>query len=145
MRLLTIDPCEDPGSGKMGIARFVDKELVYCGNTLDGHAADVVLVELPEVYLQSPGDPNILIRMAFTAGMVAANVPCVTISTVLPKEWKGQVPKEVHNNRTMATLTKREVGVFSACAVKPALRHNVLDAIGLGLWYLKRFYKEGVL
>jgi hypothetical protein len=59
---------------------------------------------------------------------------------VLPAQWKGQVPKAVHHKRVRATLMTDEQVVSDVYldTIKPALRHNVWDAIGLGLVVLGR-------
>jgi hypothetical protein len=49
-----------------------------------------------------------------------------------PREWKGSVPKPIHNTRVLGKLTSAE---------RKAIvndRHDVIDAIGLGLYYLGR-------
>lgn len=140
MRLIAIDPAYADPSNRLGIARFEDGELVYCGSSLDGHAADTVIVELPQVYLHgnTVGDPAILINLAFVAGRIVQCVPHVKTVTVEPREWKGQVPKDIHNSRTLRNMTPRELDILEACAVPKAYHHNVIDAIGLGIWYLEK-------
>lgn len=140
-RVLAIDPCKDPGSGRLGVARFdEDGELVYVNNIIDRHPCDVVVVELPQVYLHGRmvGDPDDLIGMAFTAGRIVSLISCGEVVTVKPAEWKGQVPKDIHNARTMAKLNEYEREVLEHSGVPKHLKHNLIDAIGLGLWYLKR-------
>lgn len=145
----------DPGVST-GWALFKDK-LVACGLiTWDGWNAEapefreawfatveefapnrVAVVELPQVYRasQSKGDPADLIDTAFRAGMLASWVqPWCAIKTVMPREWKGQLPKEVHHRRILAALTPEERAVLDACEAPRAKMHNVIDAVGLGLW-----------
>ncbi len=57
---------------------------------------------------------------------------------VTPAQWKGAVPKEVHQPRILAALTAAEQGVLDAAKVAPTLKNNVVDAIGLGLWAVGR-------
>lgn len=60
------------------------------------------------------------------------------VELVWPSTWKGSVPKNVHNQRVLACLTKDEL---SRVPVRPRARtpdHNCVDAIGLGLWKLGR-------
>jgi len=57
---------------------------------------------------------------------------------VKPREWKGQVPKDVHHARLVKTLTPDEMAMVERAA-PPSLRHNVLDAIGIGkYWFQSR-------
>jgi hypothetical protein len=58
-----------------------------------------------------------------------------------PEEWKGQVPKEVtHRRLEKIYLTDAEKFCRDQTlrAVPPSLRHNALDAIALGVEYLRR-------
>ena len=89
-------------------------------------------VEWPQVYRagRSKGDPNDLLLVAGVAGALGFN-------SVLPAEWKGQLPKEVVMQRVKAALSYYELG----CVELPAksLQHNVWDAIGIGLFACGRF------
>lgn len=59
---------------------------------------------------------------------------------VRPAEWKGQVPKDVMGRRIFAKLsdTEKERYGNETHRIRPSLRHNVLDAIGIGLWFFGR-------
>lgn len=95
---------------------------------------DLVVVECPVVYPRGAGkgeDPNDLIQVALSAG--ACMAACLHSVTVTPGEWKGQVPKDIHHRRIEPQLTeamRRDIN-----SVPAILRHNVLDAIALGLWW----------
>lgn len=63
------------------------------------------------------------------------------VTCVFPFEWKGTVPKGIHNVRTLQALTKKELAAIGAScyrggAVPPTIDHNMIDAIGLGKWRL---------
>lgn len=53
-----------------------------------------------------------------------------------PVQWKGQLPKDVGIRRIQAKLTPSEVERIERAG---ALTHNVLDAVGIGLWMVHRF------
>jgi hypothetical protein len=57
-----------------------------------------------------------------------------------PEEWKGQVPKEVCHRRLEGYLTSAEKFCRDQTlnSVSKSLRHNALDAIALGVEYLKK-------
>lgn len=97
------------------------------------------VVEYPQVYARGPGDPADLIELAGVVGAVVANLsespPC-EITGYLPREWKGQVPKEIQNARTLAKLGPGEKAAMVPCAA--SLVHNVWDAIGIGLAHLQK-------
>ena len=85
------------------------------------------------------GDPNDLVDVALVAGACAGLLPA-KVAFVKPRRWKGTAPKRVTNRRTREVLTSEEVHVYTVAmtAVPAGLRHNVLDAIGIGLWALGR-------
>jgi len=78
------------------------------------------------------------------------------VLTPLPERWKGQVPKHIHTARVIGGALAREKlprvegyqssapGLLSGlelsriCWETRALSHNIVDAIGIGLWALGR-------
>lgn len=79
-----------------------------------------------------------LTELAHVAGAVALVLGArgSDVESPLPKQWKGQLPKDVCNRRIEAKLTPLEAVVIER---EGALTHNIIDAVGLGLWALKRF------
>jgi hypothetical protein len=67
-------------------------------------------------------------------GVFAQAFRATTHLGVKPREWKGQVPKDVHHARLVKTLTPDELAMVEASA-PPSLRHNVLDAVGIGRYW----------
>jgi len=133
----------DPGKCA-GWARFDDatKRLVACGlyqwrekdalPPRDG----VTIVELPRVYPagRQPVPPNDLITLAYRAGLLARAVAqdgC--IETVYPHEWKKQVPDEILYSRILRELEESERKVIEAAGCAKSTKHNMLDAVGIGL------------
>lgn len=102
-----------------------------------GEPLDInMCIEAPQVYRASlqKGDPNILVALAgfsYTMATLAEN-PIL----YKPKEWKGNLPKEIMLNRIEAKLTTAERGRIQ-CRLKSKL-HNVQDAVGIGLYHLGR-------
>lgn len=135
MILLAIDPGRDTGW-----ARFDDQRLTLCGLTHpDDYRAtfapmrpDKVIIERPTIY---PGARNgdDIVTLAARMGMIKAQFGC-PIDEVEPRRWKHQTPKEIHNRRVIMQLAGNE----RALLPKGAKAHNVIDAVGLGLWALKR-------
>jgi hypothetical protein len=99
---------------------------------------DYFISEVPQVYRAgaSKGDPDDLIQLAGVVGVFAQAFRATTHFGVKPREWKGQVPKDVHHARLVKTLTPEELAMVEAAA-PPSLRHNVLDAVGIGQWFFK--------
>lgn len=95
--------------------------------------ADILLMEWPQIYAGGgKGDPNGLMAITAIIGGLIALYDSDRCRLVLPREWKGQVPKDVHNARVVASLDGRGRAILDACDAAPSLRHNVIDAIGLG-------------
>lgn len=141
----------DPGVNT-GWAYFLHGELYYCGVLgwrgfvpedvlrlqLASHC-DVLVVEKPQVYRagQQKGDQEDIIDTAVRAGIIVGKAVSVgELWTPMPREWKGQTPKPIHNRRVLETLTETE-RVRVPKLTKEKL-HNCLDACGLGLVKLGR-------
>lgn len=106
-----------------------------------GFVFDTAVIEKPRIY---PGgrtkNPNDLIEVAVSAGEWAGRLSGVSITFVTPSEWKGQVPKPIHHRRIRAQLTEAEGEVLNAGIgdYPPSKAHNIVDAVGLGLWTVGR-------
>lgn len=125
-----------------GLVRTKEEELGARGYALAGllPSGDFhVVVELPRVFpYQRKMRPNDLIDLAFIGGMCAFRG--ASASMVHPVIWKGQEKKEVNHKRVLNTLTAGELAVVKKgiVGVPKTLQHNVLDAVGIGLWYRTR-------
>lgn len=142
--LLAIDPGAD-----MGWALFESATLISCGlGQPDGTALRIarVAIERPMIY---PGPrqkarPRDVITLALRAGEAAglyARVYGVTPEYFEPDEWKGgSISKEAHHPRIWKRLNGTERRLVSTnCGRLPEKKqHNVLDAIGIGLFALGR-------
>ena len=130
--LLSIDP-----GLHTGWALF-DTTLLACGtgDPPTGYAKRLV-IEVPEIYPRQPVPPNDLIALAFMAGRYVGRHE--NAHFVLPKRWKGNMPKEVCAARIEAALTSEEKRILAACGASKGQMHNVIDAIGIGLYALGRF------
>lgn len=144
---VTIDPGLNPGW-----SIWAAYELVACGlGDPRSHRRHVVTsanpdadtigdawIEAQKIYPRSKVDPNDIVTLARDAGRWAGRYDAcgVDVQFVEPVVWKGQVPKETHHARIWAALTadEQEVVSLSLKGVAPKKRHNVLDAIGIGLW-----------
>lgn len=153
MKLMTVDPGKN-----LGWAVFEDGRLIEAGLIVDDsrpgppwllrvvegvdnvcaqYVPDEVVIEIPQVYQQRllKGDPNDLVDVAVIAGAAAATVvPFATPQLIRPHVWKGNRPKAVDNWHTFEVLDDEEKSKIPS----GAKRHNVLDAVGIGLWKLGR-------
>ena len=98
-----------------------------------------VIVEIPRVYpaANQKGDQNDLIALAGVAYALA----CAVVSAekrvrYFPREWKGTIDGDTMVKRIEARLSAQEQAAIETCPA--SLRHNVIDAIGIGLKYVDR-------
>ena len=139
--LIAIDPGNTTGwatfSPVTGLLHYAGTTSVEAWLAEDDRPYSTLIIEIPQVYRagQSVGDPNDLIKVAVNAGQWIERFSRrgATVRKVLPKDWKGQVSKEIHNRRVLALLTADE-----KTRILPSHDHNMVDAIGLGLFHLKR-------
>lgn len=100
------------------------------------------VVEFPQVYAaeKQKGDPNDLLEVAGVASAVTAGVllkwPNTKLKSVLPREWKGSVRKDVMTARIEKQLAESERAAI--VRVSEELDHNTLDGVGIGLAELGR-------
>ena len=146
----------DPGKHEIGYSYFTKKILVFCGllPTKNKKLKSLecikiagkylnpknIIIEKPQVYQQEKqkGDPNDLIDLARVIGKIEYILRESKIELCLPKTWKGQVPKKIMNNRIIEKLHPPEKKILSKVKIPDSKKHNVIDAIGIGLWYLER-------
>ncbi|MEI6806160.1 MAG: hypothetical protein WCK49_06595 [Myxococcaceae bacterium] len=106
----------------------------------------VLAVELPQIYQQKflKGDPNDLIPLSVMSGLLWASFNPAKCFLPRPATWKGQVPKEVMQERIVAGLTPKQKSVLAENlhVVPKHLRHNVYDAVGIGQWAFNQLQGE---
>jgi hypothetical protein len=106
-----------------------------------GKPAGDCIIEVPQVYpgQQQKGDQNDLINLAVTVGRYVdrATACGFRVKLVKPREWKGQLPKDVCWQRVRETLSPLELSNMEKISKSRA--HNMHDAIGLGTWFQKRW------
>jgi len=150
-RVLCIDPGKDSGW-----ALFQDGLLVVCGllkvtaedatqyKALADRVPvlDVCIVERPVIY---PGrkqiaSSNNIITLALTAGAAMGHLGLRARRKIYvePRAWKGQQPKAASNIKTINLLFAAERKIVGESGVPETMLNNTLDAIGIGLWHLKR-------
>lgn len=136
--LVAIDPGKEAGIAYFEKGLLVNAELV--NNALDHRdreRAAVLVVEIPVIYPHSPADPASLVKVAFSAGLLVGFFHVDELIKIDPHGWKGDRPKDVDNRYTMSKLGPVEVTIVNTSTSRGKL-HNVIDAVGLGLWHLGR-------
>lgn len=144
----------DPGT-VTGWAVFLDGKLSSADTLKKGDLHEVpwiellpaiVVIEKPVVYVRgrgSKGDPNEIVELGVWAGelcgVMKERTRYRTDSVyVTPRRWKGTVPKEIGNERTLEQLEPDELELLPRRPRAKDFDHNMLDAVGLGLWQLQR-------
>lgn len=101
---------------------------------------DALVVEVPQFYARGGGQAADLGELYGVLGAVTYGIPAAKHVHFLPRQWKGQVPKDVHNARVEAALRTGEKDAIEAC--RASLRHNVIDSVGIGLVHLGRMGRK---
>lgn len=146
--VIGIDPGKTTGWAMFCQGKLIDAHAVKDGRIIwpardNGLPGTIVVIEIPRVYpFGGKGDPNDLIDLAVLAGEYYGHYRRAGFETVLvpPRTWKGSVPKPIHNERVLAQLTPAERDLLPRRPRAKDFDHNMIDAIGLGLWQLG---KEG--
>lgn len=153
--------CVDPGLRCTGLAVYLGATLIMAAAVENPHsgrgpeawkamAASVVgLLRLDpaipkdlvvEKMVSYPGSPvrvdDLMELVGVTGAIVGAVDQCGAYTSYLPRQWKKTVPKPIHNKRVLAKLTPAESAPLAS--IRPALVHNAVDAVGLGLFHLGR-------
>lgn len=129
-----------------------------------------VVWERPQVDRRTRSSVPSIVRLAAEGGTLAglyAGATGAAVVAVSPTEWKGAVSKPVHHKRMWRALSEAEravLGVHVGREIDAACRrgaldrwsrpgasyypasfaeHNLLDAVGIGLWRLGRIDTEG--
>ena len=139
-KLLAIDPGQTAGW-----AEFEDGKLERAGAgtkkfVLDfGSWVENVVIEKPCWYgRDNKVDVNDLIDLAIFVGEVKQKYRQSVVELVMPVTWKGTVPKKIHNQRVIDVLSEKERALLPFRPRAKDYDHNMLDAVGIGLWKLGR-------
>lgn len=101
-----------------------------------------VLIELPQERHQGgkKTDVRSIITLAVRVGELKREWESrgAQVELVWPTTWKGSVPKKIHNRRVLAALSKAERALLPLRPRAKDHDHNMLDAVGEGLWKLGR-------
>jgi hypothetical protein len=93
-----------------------------------------VLIEEPTIYPHSKARPADVMALQLKVGELKGRFEAVgrKVELVQPRTWKRSVPKRVHHARAARVLTWPEQQLVSG------QRHDVWDAVCMGLWKLGR-------
>lgn len=133
----------DPGACT-GWAVFDGATLVLCGvcdpAELSFRGGEKAVIERPDAHRgrEQKAKPESIATLLMLVGQYTerARVAGVSVQLVKPSAWKGAVPKDVHQVRVLNELTSAER--IALADLSKTKRHNMIDAIGLGLWSVGR-------
>lgn len=100
-----------------------------------GRQVDDCVVELMQLYAKGKAKPDDLMQLYGVAGAIVHASNASYYEGYLPKEWKSNVPKNIHNKRVLEKLEGRELHCLPPDS---SFLHNAIDAVGIGLFYLGR-------
>lgn len=131
----------DPGVHRCAVALWAGNGLRGVGWWTKGDCKGSLplVIEVPQVYgtRSQKGRQSDIVDLAVAAGMCASALASPTYTSsvymVRPMTWKGQVPKRIHQQRILDSLTPYEIS-----QIPEGGRKDTLDAIGIGLWALGR-------
>jgi hypothetical protein len=151
--------CVDPGSKKAGAAVYETTGLLRGAWLAEGmnwiETADAVcayvcairisevVVERMQAYPQMPIPIEDLITLSLMAGRVTGYFPWAKTVEYYPREWKGQVPKDIMIERIKAKATKDEKKRIRLPKGKKK-QADIWDAVGIGQWHLRSVRREGI-
>ena len=92
------------------------------------------VIEYPKVHRDTP-NPEAIVKLAAASGAYTALLQAAGfhVEWVEPRAWKGTVPKAIMCKRILAKLDKNEYG-----RIKNPKDHNIIDAVGIGLWKIRK-------
>lgn len=115
---------------------FIDKSKYMVNNLKDTvskllalKGKVIIITEIPQ-YWGVAGfmarESGAIAKLMFLCGMIVSISN--TVITLTPQDWKGQLPKDVVNNRLRKIYPTINIA---------KLNHNIVDAIGIGNFYIK--------
>lgn len=144
--LTAIDPGSRADRPNMGWALFLKSRLLAAGivrskEELPQDSVKIIVIEAPRWYPREYKiDTNDLLDLSILVGKIQGMYEerGQTVQLVWPRSWKGTVSKKIHNPRVLAALTKEEIVLLPRRPRAKDHDHNMLDAVGIGLWKLGR-------
>ena len=145
--LLAIDPGEDTG---VSVWNLETGSLEWCtvvspDEAIGRYIPHRVVIEEPQVYMRSKANPADIISLARKVGRYEERYRYAEVTLVHPSEWKGNIDKDVMLNRIEGALTPEERDVVSKYNGPKGKRHNMIDSIGLGKFFLKKLRMDRAL
>ena len=137
--LLAIDPGSKTGWAWYGGGRLLGCGVVSPSDTIEvPRGLDMVVIENPEIYPNSPARPADILKLARIVGRYEERFSARAkyLELVPPHKWKGSVSKDIMLKRIEESTPLLDRPAM--LAYQGGYRHNMVDAVGLGRWALKQ-------
>ncbi len=97
-------------------------------------ARKLAVIEFPKVHRDTPNSDSI-VRLAAACGAYTGLLQAsgFQVEWIEPRSWKGTVPKDIMYNRILAKVPESEYS-----KIERIHDHNVMDAVGIGLWKIRK-------
>lgn len=143
----------DPAKGGLWVSVFIGTEFTSVEFITEVQRFDFMLCRFkPErivieqmVAHRGTPNPNDLIDVTWNSAMFCGRAKDTLIQKITPMQWMGSRKKEVTQARVNAELKELEAQFLQTDLdkVKPRLRHNAYDSVGIGLYSVGRLPKQG--
>ena len=109
----------------------------------EGRGVNTLVCEMMQAYERNRSTTNHedLLQLCGVLGALAHEFQHAEMFEYRPREWKGQVPKEICHTRALAKLSDEERARIQLPRDAKA-KLDVLDAVALGLFHLKKEKKR---
>lgn len=136
------------GLERAGLSRTIERDL---GRAIAGHLANLEDIgPCPEsavehmTYRPTDSTPQDLINVeavGCAVGCSKAHRMCL----YTPSTWKGSIPKYIHHARIVDVLSDNETRTldWALRGCPKGHRKEILDAVGIGLYHLRRTNRSG--
>ena len=104
-----------------------------------GRDFDFVVIENPVIYPHSKARPADILKLARIVGRYEERYQPYAkygVHLVEPRQWKGTIDGDIMTRRIEANLSAQDR--LALTDILPGVKHNALDAIGLGFWALRQ-------
>ena len=139
---LAADRRREMSTSILAALRYMELETPY--------AISAVAVEWMKIYRNSKKRPNDIVNLNGIAGMCVSSASDIVnpnyLLTPYPQDWKGSVPKKIHQARILSRLHLTPELSYAAGyghgkvagsnEIPKSMRTHVIDALGLAVWAL---------
>lgn len=153
-----LDPKQTGRKAIIALAKEIDNVFLEIKHGLIEDDPEAIIVEGQKAYIAGKAKPDHIIRLAQACGVIlggaARAFPNATLVFPDPQQWKGSVPKMIHQKRTLSLYgwepqaTSRSVfpvaipnELVQMVEIPVMAWSHIIDAMGLVYWAAARAEK----